>query len=99
VYPGCGKELAAGLDETIHFFNRLHAESVAIFSKLTPENLKEKCITPGEAPITKWKWLRAMIEHEIHHRGQIFIYLSVLGINTHPLFGLTSEEVLAVSKQ
>ena len=97
-YPGCGTNLADGYDETLRYFNRLHAESLAIFRKLTPENLKEKCVTPGGISITKWKWLRAMVEHEIHHRGQLFIYLSLLGIPTSPLYGLTSEEVLGKSK-
>jgi uncharacterized damage-inducible protein DinB len=34
-----------------------------------------------------------MVEHEIHHRGQIFMYLGILGIATSPIYGLTSEEV------
>jgi hypothetical protein len=41
---------------------------------------------------------RTMTEHEIHHRGQIYLYLSMLGIKTPPLYGLTSEEVLERSK-
>jgi uncharacterized damage-inducible protein DinB len=34
-----------------------------------------------------------MIEHEAHHRGQIYLMLSVLEVPTPPIFGLTSEEV------
>jgi uncharacterized damage-inducible protein DinB len=34
-----------------------------------------------------------MIEHEIHHRGQIYIYLSLLDAPNPPLYGLTSEQV------
>jgi len=40
-----------------------------------------------------WKWMRAMVEHEIHHRGELYIYLNLLGIKTPPMYGLTSEEV------
>jgi uncharacterized damage-inducible protein DinB len=40
-----------------------------------------------------WKWLRAMIEHEVHHRGQIYLMLGMLDVPTPPLYGLTSEEV------
>jgi hypothetical protein len=36
-----------------------------------------------------------MVEHEIHHRGQVYIYLSLLGVATPPLYGLTSEQVPA----
>ena len=34
-----------------------------------------------------------MIEHEIHHRGAIYTYLGILGIETPPLYGLTEEQV------
>ena len=39
-----------------------------------------------------------MVEHEIHHRGQIYLYLAVLGVPTPPLYGLTEEQVLARSE-
>jgi uncharacterized damage-inducible protein DinB len=96
-YPGHGKELADGFEDVLEFFNRMHDESVAIFRELTDDDLKKKCITPGGAPITVWKWLRAMVEHEIHHRGQLYLYLGMLEITTPPIYGLTSEEVLARS--
>jgi len=92
-YAGCGKELADGYEQTLEFAERLHRESVAIFSQLTPQQLISKCTTPDGVPITTWKWLRAMLEHEAHHRGQIYLYLSMLGVPTPPLYGLTSEQV------
>jgi uncharacterized damage-inducible protein DinB len=92
-YPGHDVSLAAGYEETVAYFEQCHEESMQIFSSLTDEELQRPCITPGGAELAKWKWLRAMIEHEIHHRGQIYLYLSMLGIDTPPLYGLTSEEV------
>jgi len=94
-YTTHGKELANGLDNVIAFMERLHAESMDIFSKFTDEELQQKCKTPDGAEITKWKWLRLMAEHEIHHRGQIYAYLGLLGAPTPPLYGLTSEQVRA----
>jgi uncharacterized damage-inducible protein DinB len=93
-YPGHGVELAGGYHESLDFMNRMHGESMSIFRKLSDEDLQRKCITPNGTPITVWKWLRAMTEHEIHHRGQLYLYLAILGIETPPLYGLTSEEVL-----
>ena len=93
-YKGCGQDLASGYDNVLGFFDQLHEESVSIFQKVDNPGLQEKCLTPGGAPITIWKWLRAMIEHEVHHRGQIYVYLGMLGIKTPPLYGLTSEEVI-----
>lgn len=93
-YQGCGKDLADGYENVLSFMEKLHAESVAIFSKLSESDLRRKCTTPDGAPITVWKWLRAMVEHEIHHRGQIYLYLALLELPTPPLYGLTSEQVL-----
>lgn len=97
-YPGCGRELADGRDEVFAFLERTHAESMEIFGRLTPDDLQARCETPGGASIPVWKWLRAMVEHEIHHRGQIYLYLAELGVETPPLYGLTSEEVLERSR-
>jgi uncharacterized damage-inducible protein DinB len=94
-YTTHGKELADGLENVLVFMERMHAESVEIFSRLSGEDLQRKCVTPGNAPITTWKSLRLMTEHEIHHRGQIYLYLAMLGVPTPPLYGLTSEQVRA----
>jgi uncharacterized damage-inducible protein DinB len=97
-YPGNGRELAGTFEEVLRYFTKMHDESVELLRILTPADLNKKCVTPGNAKITVWKWLRAMIEHEIHHRGQIYLYLSMLNIPTPPIYGLTSEEVLEKSK-
>ena len=92
-YPGHGKELADGYQNILAYMDQMHQESMQIFASLSDQDLQKKCTTPGGIEITVWKWLRAMIEHEIHHRGQIFTYLSMLEVKTTPVFGLTSEEV------
>jgi len=92
-----GPELAADLPAIFALMERLHAESIAIFRKLTDEQLTAKCTTPGGGQLATAKWLRAMVEHEVHHRGQIYVYLGILGVATPPIFGLTSEEVRARS--
>ena len=70
-YNGCGRELADGLENVIALMERLHQESMQIFSSFTPEELAAKCLTPEGSQITRWKALRLMIEHEIHHRAFI----------------------------
>jgi uncharacterized damage-inducible protein DinB len=93
-----GKELADGLDNVLFFMDRLHQESMEIFSRLNDGDLEGKCRNVGGTDMTVWKWLRAMTEHAIHHRGQIYLYLGILGVPTPPLYGLTSEEVRARGK-
>lgn len=96
-YPGHGAELAEGYGGAMAYLGVMHEESMAIFSALSDEELEARCVTPGGTELTVWKWLRSMAEHEIHHRGQIYLMLRMLGIETPPLYGLTSEEVRAKS--
>jgi uncharacterized damage-inducible protein DinB len=96
-YPGCGRELADGYPAVVEYLDRLDAETKAIITDLGDEGLQRKCQTPAGVPITTWKWLRAMVEHEAHHRGQIYLMLNMLEVPTPPLYGLTSEEVRARS--
>ena len=98
-YPGYDRDLQKDGENPLEFMNRLDAESVEIFSRLSDEDLTRKCVTPAGSSITIWKWLRAMVEHEAHHRGQLYMMLSMLGVATPPLFGLTEEEVRARSAQ
>jgi uncharacterized damage-inducible protein DinB len=96
-YSGCAREWAPTYDEIIALSETLHAESLGIISALP--DLNAKCTTPDGASVTVWKWLRAMTEHEIHHRGQIYTYLALLEVPTPPLFGLTSEQIMQRSAQ
>ncbi|EJF08679.1 DinB family protein [Pontibacter sp. BAB1700] len=98
-YTGCGKALADDPEQVLAFFREKHQESLAIFSSLSDQGLQQKIQTPGGGQITCWKWLRALIEHEIHHRAHIYTYLGILGIPTPPIFGLTSEQVQEQSTQ
>lgn len=93
LYGGCGPELAATRDEVLDLFERLGEETVSILGELDDEALQGRCRTPGGAELPVWKWLRAMVEHHVHHRGQIYLYLALLDVATPPLYGLTAEEV------
>jgi uncharacterized damage-inducible protein DinB len=92
-YPGHGRDLADGLDATLAYYRRCHEESVEIFSRLTGEALAQRVRTPAGSSISLWKWLRAMLEHEAHHRGQMYLMLAMRGVATPPIYGLTSEQV------
>ena len=96
-YAGCGRELAPSYDEVLTLMEALHGESAEILSRLT--DLNGKCKTPDGTVLTTWKWMRAMVEHEIHHRGQLYTYLALLEVPTPPLYGLTSEQVAELSRK
>ena len=97
-YPGHGTELAEGSEAIFAYFDEMHNETVEIISGLSAEDLQAKSPTPGGIGLRTWKWLRAMIEHEIHHRGQIYTLLGLVGVETPPLYGLTERQVFANSE-
>ena len=89
--------MADSIEKILTFMERLHAESISVFGGLTDADLRRKCPTVGGAEVPIPVYLRSMIEHEIHHRGEMYVYLGILGVTTPPLYGLTSEEVRARS--
>ena len=97
-YPGHTRELADGPEAVLAYHDRCHEEAMALLRALTPEQWSGKSVTPAGISITTWKWARAMVEHEAHHRGQMYMTLGLLGIATPPIFGLSEPQVLEVSK-
>lgn len=92
-YRGCGTELAEGHENVIAFMERMHRETVAMLKDLTPDDLAGKGLSPQSVPVTAWKLLRAMIEHEVHHRGEMYVYLALIGVPRPPLYGVTEQEL------
>jgi uncharacterized damage-inducible protein DinB len=97
-YPGHGRDLADGKTEVLAYMDRLHAETLEILRDLRADDLEARCTTVGGADMRVWKWLRLMVEHEIHHRGQLYALLAEMGVETPPLYGLTEPEVRARSR-
>jgi uncharacterized damage-inducible protein DinB len=96
-YAGCGRDLADGQEQIVAFMQRMHEESMRIFSRLSDQDLRKKCLSGDGTPITTWKWLRSMVEHEIHHRGELYACLGLLGVTAPPLYGVTSEQLQAMA--
>lgn len=97
-YPGHGRELADGKDAVLDYLDRMYGETVAIIGSLTREQLESRCETLGGWEMRVWKWLRLMIEHEIHHRGQLYSILGQLQVTTPALFGVREHEVREMSE-
>jgi len=97
LYASHGPKLADGKTAVLKLARDLHHESMAALRTLSDADLDRAITTPGGATLAAWKWLRSMAEHEAHHRGQIYVMLRLCGVETPPLFGLTSEEVRARS--
>jgi uncharacterized damage-inducible protein DinB len=76
---------------------RMHREATDMLAQLSNDQLRQKCQSADGTPMTTWKLLRSMVEHEVHHRGELYAYLGVLGVSVPPLYGLTSEQVREIA--
>jgi uncharacterized damage-inducible protein DinB len=44
-----------------------------------------------------WRLLMALVEHEIHHRSQLALYLALMGVEPPQIYGLGVEDVIALA--
>jgi uncharacterized damage-inducible protein DinB len=93
MYPGFDQIPVKSYDDLLEYLMLTHNESINILNSIPDSELTKKILTPDGIQMTMWKWLRAMVEHEIHHRGTIYSNLSLLDIKTPPIFGLEEREV------
>ena len=92
-YPGHDRSLAYGKEGVLSYLDALHEQSMALLQRLDDEALERRITTPAGAQIPTWRWLQLMAEHEAHHRGQLYLMLRLLGVETPPLFGMTEEQL------
>jgi uncharacterized damage-inducible protein DinB len=80
--------------EVIVRLEQAHAQAMQNLQESGVEAL-ERLVSTNQGQIAGWRVLVGMLEHEIHHRSQLCSYLSQLGIDPPPLYGLYVEELPA----
>lgn len=98
-YKGCGKEISDCYVTVLHYFNEMHKQSIEIFQTVSDIALSQTIRSLDGKDIQLGNFLRALIVHEVHHRGAMCIYLNLLGIESPPVIGLKEEQVIEISKQ
>ncbi len=74
-------------DELVAAFDKTHDDLVAKVRAMSPEQLEEEVALFGpDQKMTRMALLNIMTEHEIHHRGQLYVYLRILGCELPSLF-------------
>jgi uncharacterized damage-inducible protein DinB len=98
-YEGHASDRQQSLDELIALLESTHAKAIDTLKQMSDQDLNESCYGPkGEGqPLKAWRWLMVMAEHEIHHRSQLAVYLSLMGVQPPHIFGLGVEDLLALS--
>ena len=98
-YEGHEAHDEQSLDEMIALLETIHVEEMEKLGQFPDQDLSEPRYGPkGEGrPLKAWRWLMAMSEHEIHHRSQLAVYLSMLDVQPPHIFGLGVEDLIALS--
>lgn len=97
-YPGHDRSLAYGREGVLAYLDDLHEQSMQLLETLPDDRLDRMVTTLSGAQIPAWRWLQLAVEHEAHHRGQLYLMLRLRGVATPPLFGVTEDHVRAKSR-
>jgi uncharacterized damage-inducible protein DinB len=88
VFPTERPEPIGNTAALIAAFDQSHESLIPRLAELTAEQLDEEVAPFGPAKaMSRMALLHVTHEHEIHHRGQLYVYLRMLGCEVPPLFG------------
>ncbi len=90
--------IPASKDALLEKFDKQVAEAKTELAKMTPENWDEnwKFVAGGQAWIddTKYRvWRTWVINHMVHHRGQLGVYLRLLDQKIPGCYGPSADEM------
>lgn len=85
------------LEETLALLEQSHIESMNKLKTLANDALQERRPSLKGPEVKAWRWLMAMTEHEIHHRSQLAVYLSLMGVQPPHIYGLGVEDLIALA--
>jgi len=97
-YSGCSSSFAANTIEILNLLDEAEQQLTEVLTPFDDEQLSAKIKIPS-GEISLHKWLQLILEHEIHHRGQIYQLLSFKGIKVPNIFGLSSEDLIDLSRK
>lgn len=86
-FPKPERRSATSMNEVREILQALTAKSAAQIEGLTDQQLAAS-ITASFVDATQpgVGWMAVMIDHEIHHKGQLFTYLRTAGVQDLPFF-------------
>lgn len=96
-YAGHDKNLAATRDGLIAYLGKIHDESINVLRTVDDLQLNQPRPALKGGSVKAWRWLMAMVEHEVHHRSQLASYLSLMGITPPHIYGLGIEDIVALT--
>jgi uncharacterized damage-inducible protein DinB len=87
------------LEEILSLLQANHQEAMATLQTLDDAVLFQPHSTLKGPEMKGWRLLMAMVEHEVHHRSQLAVYLSLMGVEPPQIFGLKLEEIIEITSE
>jgi uncharacterized damage-inducible protein DinB len=72
----------------------VHRVEMARLAALPDDRLHAKVADLDGGRVSAWRFLMAMVEHEVHHRGQLDAWLALAGTEPPQLYGYRMEDVV-----
>ncbi|MCB9078855.1 MAG: DinB family protein [Anaerolineaceae bacterium] len=94
-YAGHTAPDSQSLDQAVAALTAGHDQAIAALGTLPDERLAQYGPSLEGAPVRAWRLLMAMVEHEVHHRSQLAMYLTLNNIKPPHIYGLGVEDVIA----
>jgi uncharacterized damage-inducible protein DinB len=84
------------LDELIAHLHQSHRIAMDTLASLPDTKLSQpRPALEGGVQVKAWRWLMAMVEHEVHHRSQLAMYLFLMGITPPHIYGMGVEDLIS----
>ena len=81
-------------DVTRAALDEIHRVEMQRLAALPDARLHEKVRDLEGGTVSVWRFLMAMVEHEIHHRSQLDAWLALAGTEPPQIYGYRMEEVV-----
>jgi uncharacterized damage-inducible protein DinB len=72
-----------------------HRDQMARLAAVADRRLSERVEDLEGGRLSTWRFLMAMVEHEVHHRSQLDAWLALAGTEPPQIYGYTMEEAIA----
>jgi uncharacterized damage-inducible protein DinB len=96
-YAGHKTDLKQEREVTIASLQATHREAMNKLGTLSDSALIKTRPSLSGTEVKTWRLLMAMVEHEVHHRSQIAMYLTLIKIKPPHIYGLGVEDVIALA--
>jgi uncharacterized damage-inducible protein DinB len=96
-YAGHDHDPADDLAALLAQLDASHAAAMIELRTLNDAALNEPRPTLNGPAVKAWRLLMAMVEHEVHHRSQLAVYLALMGVEPPQIYGLGVEDVIALA--